>query len=150
MMKSKLLVVAILAVILCGCKKEGVAGTESNPYTVAQARDAVKDLTWTSNTVYEKTGGVYVKGIISRIVSNGNYAASGTFGNASFYISDDGTENNELFCYRMLYLGNQKFSDGRDIKVGDNVVICGELMNYRNDTPETVSGKAYLYSLILK
>ena len=149
-MKSNLLIVAIIAVALCACKKEDAAGTESNPYTVTQAREAVKNLTWTTNTDYEKTDIVYVKGIISRVVDSGTYLASGTYGNASFYISDDGSENNELFCYRMLYLGNQKYTGGPDVKKGYNVVICGELMNYRNETPETVSGKAYLYSITLK
>ena len=124
------------------------AGTEGNPYTVAQALDAVKDLTWTSNTDYESTDDVYVKGKISRIPSGGTYTEGGTYGNASFYISDDGTESNEFYCFRILYLGNKKFEEGQtDIKVGDEVVICGKLMNYKGNTPETVSGKAYLYLL---
>ena len=124
------------------------AGTEGNPYTVAQALDAVKDLTYTSNTDYESTDDVYVKGKISRIPSGGTYTEGGTYGNASFYISDDGTESNEFYCFRILYLGNKKFEEGQtDIKVGDEVVICGKLMNYKGNTPESVSGKAYLYSL---
>ena len=122
-------------------------GTQGDPYNVAAARNAVKDLTWTSNTEYQKTGTVYVKGKISRIADNGTYAQSGTFGNATFYISDDGQEGNELYCYRILYLENKKYTSGTDIKVGDDVVICGELMNYRGNTPETVSNNAYLYSL---
>ena len=124
------------------------AGTEGNPYTVAQALDAVKDLTWTSNTDYQSTDEVYVKGKISRIPSGGTYTEGGDYGNASFYISDDGAESNEFYCFRILYLGNKKFEEGQtDIKVGDEVVICGKLMNYKGNTPETVSGKAYLYSL---
>ena len=123
-------------------------GTVDNPYTVAQALDAVKDLKWTSNTDYESTDEVYVKGKISRIPSGGTYTEGGTYGNASFYISDDGAEANEFYCFRILYLGNKKFEEGQtDIKVGDEVVICGKLMNYKGNTPETVSGKAYLYSL---
>ena len=123
-------------------------GTVDSPYTVAQALDAVKDLTWTSNTEYESTDEVYVKGKISRIASGGTFTEGGTYGNASFYISDDGTETNEFYCFRVLYLGNKKFEAGQtDIKVGDEVVICGKLMNYKGNTPETVSGKAYLYSL---
>jgi hypothetical protein len=91
---------------------------------------------------------VFVKGKISRIANNGTYTAGGTYGNASFYISEDGTTANEFYCFRILYLGNKKFTSGQtDIKVGDDVVICGQLMNYQNNTPETVSGKAYLYSL---
>ena len=122
-------------------------GTEADPYNVAAARAAVKDLTWTSNTEYEKTGTVYVKGKISRIADNGTFGQSGTFGNATFYINDDGAEGAELYAYRILYLGNKKYTSGTDIKVGDEVVICGELMNYRGNTPETVSNAAYLYSL---
>ncbi|MBQ9192196.1 MAG: hypothetical protein IJ156_00560 [Bacteroidales bacterium] len=122
-------------------------GTQADPYNVAAARDAVKNFTWTSNDVYDKTGEVFVKGKISRIADNGTYGQSGTFGNATFYISDDGKEANELYCYRILYLNNQKYTSGTDIKVGDDVVICGELMNYRGNTPETVANKAYLFSL---
>ncbi len=122
-------------------------GTAADPYNVAAARAAVKDLTWTSNTEYEKTGTVYVKGKISRIADNGTFGQSGTFGNASFYINDDGADGAELYAYRILYLGNKKYTSGTDIKVGDEVVICGELMNYRGNTPETVSNAAYLYSL---
>ena len=124
------------------------AGTVENPYTVAQALDAVKDLTWTSNTEYDSTDDVYMKGKISRIANKGTFTEGGSYGNASFYISDDGTETNEFYCFRILYLGNKKFEEGQtDIKVGDEVVICGKLMNYKGNTPETVSGKAYLYSL---
>ena len=117
------------------------AGTVDNPYTVAQALDAVKGLTWTSNTDYESTDDVYMKGRISRIESKGTFTEGGTYGNASFYISDDGAEKNEFYCFRILYLGNTKFAEGQtDIKVGDDVVICGKLMNYKGNTPETVAG----------
>ena len=126
-------------------------GTQSKPYNVAAALNAVKNLTWTSNTDYQSTDNVYVKGKISRIANNGTYTAGGTFGNASFYISDDGQEANEFYCFRVLYLDNTKFNEYTgekvDIKVGDEVVIYGKLMNYRGNTPETVSGAAHLYSL---
>ena len=122
-------------------------GSLQSPYNPLGAINAVKDLTWTSNTDYQKTDDVYVKGKISRIANNGTYAASGTYGNASFYISEDGTENNEFYCYHVLYLGNQKYTSGTDIKVGDEVIICGKLMNYKGNTPETVNNGAYLYSL---
>ena len=124
------------------------AGTAEKPYTVAEALNAVKDLTWTSNTDYQSTDDVYMKGKISRIPSGGTFTEGGTYGNASFYISDDGSESNEFYCFRVLYLENKKFAEGQtDIKVGDEVVICGKLMNYKGNTPETVSGKAYLYTL---
>ena len=121
-------------------------GTQADPYNVAGARAAVANLTWTSNDDYQSTDEVYVKGKISKIADNGTFAQSGTFGNATFYIKDDGADA-ELYAYRILYLGNKKYESGTDIKVGDDVVICGQLMNYRGNTPETVANKAYLYSL---
>lgn len=123
-------------------------GTLDDPYNPAGAANAVKNLTWTDNNTYDKTGDVYVKGKISRIADKGTFTDGGTYGNASFYISEDGSESGEFYCYRVLYLGNKKFEAGQtDIKVGDEVVVYGQLMNYRNNTPETVAGKAYLYSL---
>lgn len=123
-------------------------GTLDDPYNALGAVDAVKDLTWTSNTDYESTDDVYVKGKISRIANNGTYTGGGTYGNATFYISEDGNAVNEFYCFRVLYLGNKKFEAGQtDIKVGDDVVIYGKLMNYKGNTPETVGNAAYLYSL---
>ena len=122
-------------------------GTKDDPYNSVAATNAVKNLTWTSTDSYETTGEVYVKGKISRIANNGTFTQGGTYGNASFYISEDGSQTDEFYCFRILYLGNEKYTSGTDIKVGDEVIVCGQLMNYRNDTPETVAGKAYLYSL---
>ena len=122
-------------------------GTKDDPYNSVAAANAVKNLTWTNTDSYETTSEVYVKGKISRIASKGTFGESGTYGNASFYISEDGTQTDEFYCFRILYLGNAKYTSGTDIKVGDEVIVCGQLMNYHNDTPETVAGKAYLYSL---
>ena len=124
------------------------SGTLADPYNPLGAIAAAKELTWTDNNNYETTGDIYIKGKISRIADNGTFTDGGTYGNASFYISEDGTGNGEFYCYRILYLGNKKFESGKtDIKVGDEVIICGQVMNYRGNTPETVAGKAFLYSL---
>ena len=123
-------------------------GTLNNPYTPAEAAAAVAGLSWTSNSEYESTDEVYVKGKICKIASKGTYTEGGTYGNASFYLSADGTGDGEFYVFRALYLGNVKFEAGKtDIAVGDEVIVCGKLMNYQGNTPETVSGKAYLYSL---
>ena len=137
--------VNVIATKIAGANAKG---TLSNPYTPAEAADAVKDLKWTSNTDYESTDEVYMKGKICKIANKGTYTEGGTYGNASFYLSADGTGDGEFYVFRALYLGNKKFEAGQtDIKVGDEVVVYGKLMNYQNNTPETVSGKAYLYSL---
>lgn len=84
-------------------------GTQADPYNVAAAIAAVKNLTWTSNDDYQKTEQVYVKGKISRIAvdKDASQEYSSQYGNASFYISDDGTEAGEFYVYRALYLGNK-------------------------------------------
>ena len=88
----------------------------------------------------------YIKGKISKIASNGEFTAQ--FGNASFYISEDGQDNNTFYVLRTLYLGNKKWMNGNtQIKVGDEVIICGKLVNYHGNTPETVANKSYIYSL---
>ena len=123
-------------------------GTLADPFNPAGAVNAVKDLTWTSTTEYQTTDEVYVKGKISKIADKGTYTDGGTYGNATFYITETGeSTGTEFYVYRILYLGNKKYESGQtDIKVGDEVIIYGKLMNYRGNTPETASG-AYLYSL---
>ena len=123
------------------------SGTLADPYTALGAIDAVKDLTWTSNTVYDKTDKVYVKGKISRIANNGTYVGGGTFGNASYWISADGTEKDEFQIFRSLYFNGEKYTEGTDIQVGDEVIVYGSLMNYKGNTPETVANENWLYSL---
>ena len=120
-------------------------GTEANPFNVAAALNAVKDLTWTSTKEYESTGEVFMKGKISRIKET--FSETGDNGNATFWISEDGSANDEFQCYRILYFSNEKYTNGPDIKVGDEVIICGKLMNYKGNTPETVAGSAYLFKL---
>ena len=137
-----------LNVIATKIEEAGAKGSLANPYTPAEAAAAVAGLTWTSNTEYEHTDEVYVAGKICKIGNNGTYTEGGTYGNATFFLSADGTGDGDLQVFRALYLGNVKFTEGKtDIKVGDDVIVYGQLMNYKGNTPETVSGKAYLYSL---
>ena len=51
-----------------------------------------------------------------------------------------------LYIFRSLGLGNKKFTS-ENIKVGDEVVVCGQFTNYLGKTPETVTNKSYLYSV---
>ena len=119
------------------------SGTKADPYTSTDAINYAKSLGGKESTNF-----VFIKGKVSRIETS--FTASGTYGNGVFYISDDGTAdaNKEFYVYRALYLGNQKFaSSDTDIKVGDDVVVYGRIVNYNSKTPETVSGTAFLYSL---
>lgn len=98
--------------------------TAETAFTVAEALKQVED--WTAST--EK---VYVKGKISKIDE-----VSTQYGNATYFISDDGTETNQLKVFRGYYLNNEKFTAADQINVGDEVIVYGVLINYNNTTPE--------------
>ncbi len=129
---------------------EGAEGDGSleNPFNAIAATNAAKELG--SGNVSEKM--YYIKGKVVSIATdkNGNVLNfdQGTFGNASFYISDDGTSTNQFYCYRVLYLGNKKWTQGAGdiLKVGDEVIVCAKLTLY-NATPETQQNEGFLYSL---
>lgn len=114
-------------------------GTLTNPFNAAAAIEYA-----TSVGEGESDKEVYIKGKVSTIKNN--YVAD-NYGNATFYISEDGNAANEFYCYRTLYLGNQKYTSGALLKQGDEVIICGKVTCYKGNTPETVQNKAYLYSL---
>jgi hypothetical protein len=116
------------------------SGTQADPFNVLAALNYTTAL----GADKESDKEVYIKGKVSTIKFN--YVAD-NYGNATFYISDDATTNNEFYCYRVLYIGNQKYTSGALLNVGDEVVICGKVVNYKGNTPETVQNKAYLVSL---
>lgn len=115
-------------------------GTLENPYNVA----AVLEYTNSLAADEESPIDIYIKGKIVSITEE--YSVN--YGNARFYISDDGTNKNQFEIYRALYLGNKKFTaNDTQIQEGDEVIICGRVVNYRGTTPETQQNKAFLYSL---
>ena len=144
------LFVAIMALSAVSCKKDNghiKPGSINKPYTTKEAVEAVSKLTWTSNSEYESTDVVYVRGKITKILEYERFKDSGTFGCATFYIASEETPGYVLFCYRIFYLKNQKYVSGPDIEEGDTVIICGKLMNYKGNTPETVALEAHLFAL---
>lgn len=131
---------------LCGgiCfsfKKSTAAHGESasSPFSVAEAIAKCKEIGATTDGVI-----YYAKGKVSSIKE-----ISTSYGNGTFNISDDGTDTNFVTCYRSYSLGNNKFAAEDELKVGDEVIVCGKLVNYTKDdvvTPE-FSGSVYIYSL---
>ena len=141
---------ALLVFCTLSCNKndsQAKPGSIDRPYTTEEAVKVASKLTWVSNTEYETTDVVYVRGKITKVADSGNFKASGSFGNASFYIASDETPAYVLMCYRILYLKNQKYTDGPDIQEGDTVVVCGKLLNYKQNTPETEALTSYLFAL---
>ena len=119
------------------------SGTLEDPYSVAGAIEFCQSL----GADVQSENSVYIKGIVSSVSTT--YEASGTYGNAVFYIVDNEGDTDQFYAFQTLYLGNRKWKSGDDdIKAGDAVIICGPVVNYKGNTPETVGkGASYLYSL---
>ena len=116
-------------------------GTKADPFNSVAANKAASALAAGAESEQE----YYIKGKVCKIKQA--YAAD-DYGNASFYISDDGTETDKFYCFHLLYLNNEKYTEGKtNIAVGDEVVVCAKIMNYMGNTPETVGNKGYLVEL---
>lgn len=118
-------------VVIAGTPKG--TGSKEDPFNIAAANKYIKD------------GGaadveVYVKGKVSELKMYKEQYHS-----IDYYISEDGTTNNQFYVYGGLGLGGKDFTKLEDLKVGDEVIICGKLKNY-NGTYE-FDVKNYIYSL---
>lgn len=105
-------------------------GSETDPFNVAAAAKAASALDENG-----KVTGAYVAGIISEVGE-----VNTSFGNATYYISDDGTKSNQFEIYRGYYLNGAKFTSADQIKVGDKVVVKGDLVNFMGNTIEMTQG----------
>ena len=119
----------------------GETGTIDNPLTPSQAYDIVSAMPAGQTS----TADYYVKGKICSI----KYTFSAQYGTATFNISDDGNASEkEFIAYSCLYFDNQKWQEGdTQINVGDEVIVCGKVVNYMGNTPEFASQNNYLVSL---
>ncbi len=116
-------------------------GTEADPFNIAGVIEYVSGLG--ADVVSPKD--VYFKGIITSITE-----AYGTqYGNATFEVSDTEDGGNKFLCYRVKYFDGQGYSNPSDpnIKEGNEVIMCGKVVNYKGNTPETSANAAWLYSL---
>jgi hypothetical protein len=135
---SKLVIKSMLKIILDN--EQGGLGILESPMSPNQANVIAGTLEkgQTSEEDY------YIKGKIASI----KYEFSAQYGTATFFISADGQNDFTFQCYSVYYLENKPWVDGNtQIKVGDEVIICGKVVNYNGNTPETASKKAYIYSL---
>ena len=107
-----------------------IPGTEALPYTPSQALEVI------ANGENDPEAEVYIKGKVSQIKE-----VSPSFGNATYYISDDGTTDNQLYVFRGKYLNGEKFTSEDQLKVGDEVVILGKLTTYNGD-PQVGTGSS--------
>ena len=113
-------------------------GTQADPYNVAGVLKFISSL----GSDVESSSEVFVKGKVKEIKEQ--YGTQ--YGNANFTMVDEGYDA-VFTAYRVLYLGNKKYTEGDLLKEGDDVIVCGKVINFRGNTPETVQGSGYLYSL---
>ena len=97
-----------------------ITNTAETAYTIAKAKELIDAGEGLSESVY-------VKGTVSQASKELN----DSYGSLSYYISDDGTTENELKVYGGLSFDGKKFTSIDDIKVGDVVVVYGKLTKYR-------------------
>ena len=105
-------------------------GTKESPYSSTQANLLGAEL-----ADGEEMKDVFVSGKVSTIKS-----IDTSFGNAEYYISDDGLPTDEFYIYRGYSLGGNKFQSQDEIKVGDEVVVYGTIINFKGNTVEMTTG----------
>lgn len=114
-------------------------GTLSNPYNVA----AISAIASRLRAGEIDATDYYFKGMVSEISSK--FHISGADSTATFYISD-GNGVNKFLCNKISYLHNEGYWGGKNITIGDEVIICGKVTNSGSELG-TSSGRAYVYSI---
>ena len=110
--------------------KVDISNTKETAYTVEEAIALIDNIT------SDLTKQVYVKGTVSEIVTE--YDAE--YGNITYNISSDGSTSSPQFqLYRGKSYDGEKFTSADDIKVGDKVVVYGEMKKH-NSTYEMNAG----------
>ena len=121
------------------------SGTLEDPYNSVAANNIASALAKDAKTDVA----YYIKGKVVSVKEQ-----FGTqYGNATVFISDDGTAAGQFQVFRAFYLGNRKWTTGdAQLQKGDEIVVYARLTNYMGNTPESVAGKegqdhGYLYSI---
>lgn len=109
-------------------------GTLASPYTVA-------DVIALQNGNAAPSDSVYVSGKVSQAATS-----ISSYGDANYYLSDDGTTTSEIEAYNSYYFKKAKYTDASQLpQVGDAVVLYGKITEF-SGTIELARGN-YLVSL---
>ena len=111
------------------------SGTKDDPYDVATTIKLIA-----AGAPSEK---IYTKGIVCEVDES---SFDSKYGSLIYYISDDGSQKDKLEVYRGYGLGGAKFGAADGLKVGDEVIVYGQVVYYNNKTMEFTQGSE-LYSL---
>jgi len=113
-------------------------GTAAKPFNVAAAIAKCQEVgTTTSSQKY------YIKGYVVA-----DAEASEQYGNITFEIADSKDGGVRFTAYQMAGSDGKKLSSGFKVSKGDEVVICGKVVNYNGSKPETEGqGKSIIVSV---
>ena len=108
-------------------------GTLESPYNVAAANAVI------AGGDFDPEKQFYIKGIVTSIDETDGFPNS--FGNVTYNISDKADASNKLLVYRGMGFGGAKVNSTDDLKVGDEVVVMGKLINYSGKYEVTQGSK---------
>jgi len=111
------------------------SGTKDDPYDVATTIKLIA-----AGAPSEK---IYTKGIVCEVDES---KFESRYGNLEYYISDDGSQKDKLQVFRGYGLGGAKFGSADALKVGDEVIVYGQVIYYNNSKMQFTQGSE-LYSL---
>ena len=111
--------------------------------TAALSASGIKSLTENLMHTNVTTMSYFAEGVVDYMVNDS--AQMVQYGTGRFYISDDGTRNNEYYLYNTKWLGNSKFTaeNAGLLHLGDTVIAFGPVQNYKGTTPEMQKGYVY-------
>ena len=110
-------------------------GTQANPLDITRALAYAK-LNKKDPDTY------YIQGVISQIDE-----VSTQYGNARYYLSNDGSTTDQLQVFRCLYLNGDKFTNPSQISVGKKVLILGTLDYYEPTSNPQVGRNSKIISI---
>ena len=110
----------IKAIAIKGSDQSDITERTFTKGTLISVAEAIELIPNNGNTANDQ----FVKGVVCKAGS------SVSSGKMTYHISDNGTENNSLQVYLGKGLNNTDFADATDLKVGDTVVVYGQLKNY--------------------
>ena len=117
-------------------------GTAASPYNVAAVVAKIKEM----EAGVESTVEYYIKGKVLAVETDAETISK--YGNHTFKMVDEGDNSTVFTAFQVYGPGKKKFTSVDDIKEGDIVVVCGKVVNFKGNTPETVGkGAAYVVSI---
>lgn len=132
---------APLTITQPGPKGDGSVGTGTvdDPFNVAAAIKYIDENEYYGDADNPNLSPeVYVKGVIASIE-----AVEPSYGNATYVISDGEGSTAELEVFRGYYLNGDKFTSEDQIKVGDEVVVVGQLTKFFETYEFTTGSKIH-------